>query len=206
MVAWDWRSRSYWNRYRVGAWFPSMERAREAISSLGASGIEAANISLLGRPASQAVAEADVRETDARVTEFVSRRAAIGAIAGVAGGCFSGFLVGGMALAAAGQEPLGPGIWITMVCGGVLGGVVGGLIGGESALDMAEGWELTFHPVEEGSVLVSVHSDYKQDVDRATEILETKEPLSLERNGGAAKVLDIVVAKAKQMTSDGDNE
>lgn len=204
MVAWDWRSRSYWSRYRVGAWFPSLERAREAIGSLGAGGIEAANISLLGRPASQAAGESDVRETDARMTEFVSRRVAIGAIVGIAAGCFSGFLVGGIALALAGLEPLGPGVWITTVCGGVAGGVVGGLVGGESALDMTEAWELTFRPVENGSVLVSVHSDYKQDVDRATEILETKEPLRLDRNGGAGKVLDLVVAKAKEITREGD--
>ena len=37
MVVWDWRSPYHWSRYKVVAWFPGMDAAREAISSLGGS-------------------------------------------------------------------------------------------------------------------------------------------------------------------------
>ena len=159
------------------AWFPGMDAAREAISSLGESGIEAANISLLGAPAAQAAANTDVRDADARVTEYVAKRAVVGALVGAAGGGFACFLFGGLAFAIAGTgSALGLGVWVVTACGAVLGGAIGVLIGGESALDIAEGWELTFHPVEEGNVLVTVHSDDRYVVDRASEILETKHP------------------------------
>ena len=200
MVVWDRRSPYHWSRYKVVAWFPGMDAAREAISSLGGSGIEAANISLLGAPAAQAAANTDVRDADTRVTEYVAKRAVVGAMVGVAGGAFAGFLFGGLTFAIAGiGSALGPGVWVATACGAILGSVVGGLIGGESALDIAEGWELTFHPVEEGNVLVTVHSDDRYVVDRASKILETKHPVSMDRYGGGGKALELVgqVIKAK---------
>ena len=193
MAVWDWRSPYHWSRYKVVAWFPGMDDAREAISSLGGSGIEAASISLLGAPAAQAAANTDVMDADARVTEYVAKRAFVGALVGAAGGGFASFLFGGLAFAIAGTgSALGPGVWVVTACGAVLGGVVGVLIGGESALDIAEGWELTFHPVEEGNVLVTVRSDDRYVVDRASEILETKHPVSIDRYGGGGKALELV--------------
>ena len=151
-MVWDWRSPYHWSRYKVVAWFPGMDAAREAISSLGGSGIEAANISLLGAPAAQAAANTDVRDADTRVTEYVAKRAVVGAMVGVAGGAFAGFLFGGLTFAIAGiGSALGPGVWVATACGAILGSVVGGLISGESALDIAEGWELTFHPSRKGT-------------------------------------------------------
>ena len=33
MVVWDWGSPYHWSRYKVVAWFPGMDAAREAIST-----------------------------------------------------------------------------------------------------------------------------------------------------------------------------
>jgi hypothetical protein len=174
--------------YNVVATFPDMEAARAAVSALERHGIDGANISLLGRRAEQAAEEADTRGRDAAAAGHVARRVAAGAAAGSAAGGVTGFLAGLAAFAIPGVGPVvGAGVLAATIGGAVGGAAVGGVVGAESAMDMSGAWELTYESVRAGRVLVGVHGDDEDVVDRGEEALTGHRPLSLDRFDAAGR-------------------
>jgi hypothetical protein len=168
--------------HNVVAVFAGMSQARKAIDALERGGVEAAEVSLLGPAAEEAAEHLDTRERDAGVAGRVGARAAAGAAAGGAAGGLAGFLAGLAAFAIPGVGPvLGAGVWAATIGGAVAGGSVGGVIGAYSAVDMTEAYELTYESVKAGRVLVGVHSEDPEHVDKGQEILSKVEPLSVER-------------------------
>ncbi|HEY8490851.1 MAG TPA: low temperature-induced protein [Dehalococcoidia bacterium] len=170
--------------YNVVAVFPDMAAARDAILALERAGIEAQEISLLGRRAQEAEAEAqtEVADRDAGVARDVTKAAAAGTAAGTAAGGALGFLAGALAFGIPGVGPVvGAGIWAATLGGAITGGSIGGLVGGTAALPQNEAWELTYESVKAGHVVVGVHSQEKADVDAAAQTLDSLAPLRLER-------------------------
>jgi hypothetical protein len=167
--------------HNVVAVFPGMDAGRKAIDALERGGIEAAEISLLGPGAEEAAEHTDTRERDAGVARRVGTRVTLGAAAGGTTGGLAGFLAGLAAFAIPGAGPVvGAGVWAATIGGAVAGGTVGGVIGGYSAVDMNEAYELTYESVRAGRVLVGVHSDDSDHVDKGEGILRKLDPLSVD--------------------------
>ena len=168
--------------HNVVAVFPGMPEARDAIDALERAGMDAAEISLLGRAAEEAAEHLDTRERDEGMAGRVGSRATVGAVAGGATGGLAGFLAGLAAFAIPGVGPvLGAGVWAATIGGAVAGGSVGGVIGGYSAVDMNEAYELTYESVRAGRVIVGVHSEDPAHVQKGEEILRTLDPVRVDR-------------------------
>lgn len=169
--------------YNVIATFSDMAGARKAIGALERGGVEAANISLLGRAAEEAATDPDPAERDAGVSKDITKAAVTGTAAGGAAGGLAGFVAGALAFGIPGIGPVvGSAIWAATVGGAGVGAAIGGLVGGTAALPESEAWEQTYHEsVREGRVIVGVHSDDQDEAERAAKILQEQEPLRTER-------------------------
>jgi hypothetical protein len=177
-------------QFNVVAVYSDMETARKAIDALERGGVEAGQISLLGKRVDEAAGDVDTRTRDERMAKHVGKRAAAGAAAGTAAGGVAGFIAGAVAFAIPGVGPvLGAGVWASTAAGAVAGGSVGGVVGGVSSLDMTEAWELTYESVSGGRVLVGVHSDDPGDVDRSEQVLRDHDAIRVERFDSTGKRL-----------------
>ncbi len=173
------------NRYNIVASYPDMAGARKAIDALQFGGVDANNISLLGERAQQAsdkaAGETNTTAREQPIVMRVLRRAIFwGIAAAIVGGVLGLILASiGLAFPAVGDSvAVQAGSW-------ALFGLVGGtLVGAYSALTVSEALELTFEPVDDGNVLVGVHSEDAKGIDKATEILRSKEALSVSRFDG----------------------
>jgi len=160
--------------HNVVATFPDMEAARSALDDLTSAGIEAEDISLLGRAVDEARNETDTRLRDMEATGEIAKRAGTG----IAAGSTVGALAGVAAFAIPGVGPvIGGGILAAVVGGGIAGGSVGGMVGGVAGLSLEDDWDLTFQDsIRAGRVLLAVHAADKADVTKAAKILEGKQP------------------------------
>jgi outer membrane lipoprotein SlyB len=163
------------DRREVVARFPDMDRARLALAALERGGIEGADASLHGRPVAKAAGEHDTRERDAGVSRHMASRVAIGALVGSLVAGLGGLLVGLVAFDGTG------GIVAAGMVGLLAGGAVGAAIGGYGTPAETEDWELTHQPEPDGPVVVLVQADDPDELARAVEILEAKDPISVER-------------------------
>lgn len=155
--------------HNVLAALPDPDAARNAIVLLERGGVEGKAISVLARDDDREA----VREGDRELAGDVGKRVAAGAALGGAGGGLAGLLAGAAAFAIPGVGPVvGLGIWGAAIGGAVAGTATGGVIGGISGLGMGQAWESTYRQVEEGKVVVGVHSDDPALVDRGAELLE----------------------------------
>ncbi len=162
----------------VVATFPDMEAARGAVDALTSAGIEAEDISLLGRAVEEARNDTDTRLRDMEATGEIAKRAGTG----IAAGSTLGALAGVAAFAIPGVGPvIGGGILAAVVGGGIAGGSVGGMVGGVAGLSLEDDWDLTFQEsIRAGRVLVAVHAAEKEDVEKAAKILDGKKPDQLD--------------------------
>lgn len=156
--------------HNVVATFPDMEKARSAVEALGRAGIEAEDISLLGRAVDEARSNPDTRLRDLEASTEIAKRAGVGAAAGTA----LGALAGVAAFVIPGVGPVvGTGILGAALAGSMAGGGVGGMVGGVAGLSLEDDWDLTFQDsIRAGRVLVAVHATDKSDVEKAAEVLE----------------------------------
>jgi hypothetical protein len=174
----------------VVATFEDLAHARKALDALEAGGIEAGDVSLLGRQPEEAAHAADTSQRDQAATADVAKRAVTGAAAGSVTGGVLGFLAGAVAFGLPGVGPVvGAGIWAATAGGAVAGGAVGGMVGGVAKLDMNPDWELTYEDVAVGRTLVAVHARDDDEGERALRVLEKEQPLKLERFDRAGKRL-----------------
>jgi hypothetical protein len=165
-------------QHNVVATFPDMESARGAVDALARAGIEAEDISILGRAIEEARNDVDTRLRDMEATGEIAKRAGTG----VAAGSTLGALAGVAAFAIPGVGPVvGGGILAAVVGGSIAGGSVGGMVGGVAGLSLEDDWDLTFQEsIRAGRVLVAVHAADKDDVDKAAKVLEGEHPDGVE--------------------------
>ena len=156
--------------HNVVATFPDMDVAREAMLALGRAGIDADNMSMLGRDVRDVESDADTRLRDMEVMGDLGKKAAV---AGGAGTVIGG-IVGAVAFALPGLGPvIGSGIWAAVAGGAIAGGAVGGMVGTVAAAELGPEWEVSYgEPLREGRVLVAVHAQDDQEASEAAKILE----------------------------------
>jgi hypothetical protein len=156
--------------HNVVATFADMESARKAVDALGRAGVDAENISLLGRAVDEARMDPDTRLRDLEATGEIAKRAGTGAAAGGA----LGALAGVAAFAIPGVGPVvGMGILAAAAGGSVAGASVGGMVGGVAGLSLEDDWDLTFQEsIRAGRVLVAVHAEDRSDVEKAAKVLD----------------------------------
>ncbi len=172
--------REPFDRYNVIAAFPDLAGARHAIGALEGKGVDAGSISLLGRAAEQAQEQAETYQRDDAMISKGMKTFLGGAAAGTAAGGVVGFLAGLAAFALPGVGPvMAGGIWATTLGGAAAGGGVGSALAGYSKIKQSEAWDLATRSVETGQAIVGVHSDRREEVESAAEILRDEQPESL---------------------------
>jgi outer membrane lipoprotein SlyB len=156
--------------HNVVATFPDLDAAREAMLALGRSGVDADNMSMLGRDVRDVESDPDTRMRDLEVTGDLAKKAAV---AGSAGTVLGG-IVGAAAFALPGLGPvIGSGIWAAVAGGAVAGGAVGGMVGAVAAAELGPEWEVSYgDPLREGRVLVAVHAQNDEEAAEAAKVLE----------------------------------
>lgn len=156
--------------HNVVGTFPDLDKARAVIDDLNDSGIDADDISMLGKSVEEVSSDPDTRLRDMDSTADLAKKAATTATAGT--------VLGGIAGAAAFLLPgigpvVGAGIWGALAGGAIAGGVVGGMVGAIDATELGPEWEVTYgEPLREGKVLVAVHARDDEEAGKAVQILE----------------------------------
>lgn len=168
--------------HNVTAAFRDLERASEAIGALRQEGLEDDQLSVLGRPVEQGLAVNPEHATGEPLGGDVAKQTAAGTAAGTAVGGVLGAL-GTVAVASIPGVGLvaGTGALIGAIAGGGLGGTVGAIVEGESALRSSAGWAHTFQAIQDGAVVVGVHSEDPEVVDRAEQLLTGLSPMDVTR-------------------------
>ena len=180
--------------HNVIAVYPTVEAAREAVTRLERTGIEAGNIELLGAGAEGAAepqTNVEQRQADMAVTGAVGKRSAVG----LAIGAVIGAVV--VALAALAAEAIfdipgatGGLLLIAALGGALFGGYAGFFYGGASGLPVSDAWSETFEAVKQGQPAVAVHSQRADQVDDAIEALRDTGATRLSRFGADGKLRD----------------
>ncbi|HYX43545.1 MAG TPA: hypothetical protein VE760_00790, partial [Acidimicrobiales bacterium] len=137
---------------------------------LGRAGVDADDVSVLGRQAAEVESDPDTRLRDLEVTADLGKKAAA---AGGAGTIVGG-IVGAVAFALPGLGPVvGSGIWAAVAGGAVAGGAVGGMVGAVAATELGPEWEASYgDALREGQVLVAVHARDDETAQAAAQLLE----------------------------------
>jgi hypothetical protein len=169
------------------ATFPDLDKANDVALNLSQAGIEANDISILGREQEQAASDPDTRLRDMAATGEVAKRA------GAAGGAGAalGAIAGAAAFVIPGIGPvIGSGIWAGLLAGGVAGGVIGGMVGGISGLSLEE-FDLKYQGVlREGKAMVAVAVHDEATVNRVRELLEKESPEDIHMINGSGEKID----------------
>jgi hypothetical protein len=152
-----------------------MRSAREAIEALGAAGIDGNDISLTG-PAARETAERDeTREGETRLFRHVIAHAAVKSAIGAAVGAVVGVIIGlAIVLPAIDASRSLVNLLGCAAFGAFIGSIPGALVGYISSLQPNEPWILTFQESARGSAIVGVHTEHREQVDTATNILSER--------------------------------
>ena len=157
--------------HNVVGTFPSLDRARDVIKELNDAGIDADDISVLGRQVEEVTSDPDTRLRDLDSTGDLGKRAALG---GATGSAIGAGIAGAVALLMPGVGPVvAGGIWAALAGGAAAGGVVGGMVGAIEATELGPEWEMSYgEPLRAGKVLVAVHASADKEARKAAETLE----------------------------------
>jgi hypothetical protein len=179
-------------QYNAIATFEDMPRARRAMLALENGGIDGEDISLLGRAAAEAADNLDPRERDARSTTDIAKAGAVGVAAGAGVGAVAGFLGGALAFGIPGVGPVvDSAIWAATLGSAGTGAAIGGLVAGTAAIGQSESWADSYQEsIRARHVLVGVHTETKEQLDKAVKILGEHE----------AQRIDMLDAEGKRMT------
>jgi outer membrane lipoprotein SlyB len=156
--------------HNVVGTFPDLKAARDIMRRLNEAGIDAEEISLLGKAAEEVTSDPDTRLRDLESTGDLGRSAAKTASLGsVLGG-----IAGAVALVLPGIGPVvGAGIWAAAGGGAIAGGVLGGMVGAIGATELGPDWEVTYGAaLQEGRALVAVHARDEDEVAKAVKVFE----------------------------------
>lgn len=176
-------ARTQFGTYNVIAAFPDLPAANRALEQLRTEGIKGDDVSLLGRQGEEVLGDTDT-------TNSGSIPATIkGAVAGAAGGGVlggvAGFLIGLAFLAVPGVGPVvTAGVWAATGLGAVFGAQGGGFVGAISGAAMSKGRAEAYQVhLEQGRILVGVHTDDADQSRHAFEILGREQPLDIDQFG-----------------------
>lgn len=173
--------------HNLVASFPTLAEAERALEVLTDAGVPADELSLLSREWEKRPGQNDISQSQGSGMGGAASAATIGLGAGgVAGGAAAAALgaaavtvIPGIGLA------VGAAALYSAVAGGAVGSIAGGLIAAEAGARKTMMWEQSLQPmislVEEGYVIVGVHSDDVARVEDAAQRLEDLEPEVLER-------------------------
>lgn len=166
------------------ATFADLEKANDVALKLSQAGIEANDISILGREHEEAATDPDTRLRDMEATGEVAKRA------GVAGGAGAalGAIAGAAAFVIPGIGPvIGSGIWAGLLAGGVAGGVIGGMVGGISGLSLEE-FDLKYQGVlRDGKAMVAVAVTDEAGAEKARDLLQKESPEDIHMIDGSGE-------------------
>ena len=165
------------------ATFDDPELARDVVVALERTGIDGSHISALAldsadetEPGDQSTMDATVAQDSELLSEIgsgVGRGAAIGGVAGALGGAAIAIAVPGFGTA------IGAGILAVAAGGAAAGTGVGGFAGAVSGTPASPGWEQALIDLDEGRVVVGVHSDDRDQHDSAVSVFEDSGALTL---------------------------
>jgi hypothetical protein len=168
----------------IVATFPDLDKANDVALELSQAGIDANNISILGRQQEEAASDPDTRLRDMEATGEVAKRA------GAAGGAGAaiGMLAGAAAFVIPGIGPVvGSGIWAGILGGGIAGGVIGGMVGGISGLSLEE-FDLKYQDtLREGKAMVAVAVDDDEGAEKVRQLLEKEGPEDIHMINGSGE-------------------
>lgn len=155
--------------YTVRATYADMAGARRAIATLERHGIPGSDIKLEGPGAEEAEAEADQSDADERFMHEAEKSVLVGAAVGAAVGMGFG-LIGGVVW-------LGNmGIYLAGIAGLFGGGGLGFLVGAIARVQESDAAELTFRSSHGEEVIVALHTDSREDLDKALAQLRDTDP------------------------------
>lgn len=160
--------------------FQDVDAARRAVEALREAGVPESATSLLSRddPEARETMGLEPVDDDDTVIDEVGGVATKRAVVGAAVGGMVGLLAGALSFAIPGIGPVvGTGFWAAALASGLgAGATLGLMVGG-----MRKMWEMMYRDaVAEGRVLVSVHSDDSEVVERAEAVLRRMHPLRLD--------------------------
>lgn len=158
--------------HNVVGTFPDLDKARDVIEELNDAGIDADDISMLGKQVEDVSSDPDTRLRDMESTGDLGKHAA----AGMGAGAIIGGVAGALAWILPGVGPvLGAGIWAATGGGAIAGTVVGGMVGAIEGTELGPEWEVTYGaPLREGKVLVAVHARDDQEAATAEKVLQAE--------------------------------
>lgn len=155
--------------YTVRATYAEMEAARRAIATLERHGIPGSDIKLEGAGAEEAAKEDDQSDTDERFMHEAEKSVLVGGAVGAGIGVLFG-LVGGVIW----QGNMG--IYIAAVAGLFGGGGLGFLVGAIARVQESDASQLTYADPEGKEVIVAVHTQQRDDFDKAVKQLGDTDP------------------------------
>ncbi|MGH9223968.1 MAG: hypothetical protein ACRD2W_09365 [Acidimicrobiales bacterium] len=171
--------------HNVVGTFPDLDKAREVMEDLNEAGIDADDISLLGKQVEEVTSDPDTRLRDMESTAELGKKAATtGGVGAVLGG-----LAGAAVFVLPGIGPVvGAGIWGAVAGGAIAGTIVGGMVGAIDATELGPEWEVTYgEPLQEGRVIVAVHVHDDDDAKKAVEVFEKHDAGSVDHLDEAGK-------------------
>lgn len=174
-------------RFNAVAVFERIEHALQALETLGDSGLQAEELSLLGREHEMRPGAGRVTEQTVESTSGIGKTTAAGIGVGGAAGGVLGALLGAAATAIPGVGlAVGAGAIYAAIAGASTGHIAGGLLGASAEARKSMMWEQTLHPLvalvnEQGYVLVGVHSDDEERVELGMQVLRRFQPHDLRR-------------------------
>ncbi|HVM00064.1 MAG TPA: hypothetical protein VM324_12295 [Egibacteraceae bacterium] len=155
--------------YTVRATYTDMAGARRAIATLERHGIPGSDIKLEGPGAEEAAADGDQADADERFMHEAEKSVLIGAGIGALAGMLIG-VVGGLIW-------LGNmGIYLAAIAGLFGGGGLGFLVGAIARVQESDAAELTFGDSGGKEVVVALHTENREDIDKALEQLRDTDP------------------------------
>lgn len=181
--------------HNVIAVYPTVEKAREAMTTLERKGIEAGNIELLGPGmdgAAEAQTNAEQREADMSMTGEIGKRSAVGVVVGAILGAL---IVGAAAAAADAMFDVGDSA-AQVILGGAIGGALigafaGFFYGGATGLPVNDAFGETFEAVRGGKTCVAVHSEEPDQVQTAIEALRGSGHTRMAKFGPDGKTTEV---------------
>lgn len=171
-------------RTNVIAAFETFDAASVALDRLADADVPNDELSLLAKDLEMRPGEGSPKTTQAVGTSGIAKVAGAGLLAsGGAGGVLGALVAAGVAAIPGVGLAVGAAALYGALAGAATGGVAGGLIGAEASARKSMMWEQTLNPlltrVEEGLVLVGVHTDDEARAASAADILEELEPVEL---------------------------
>jgi hypothetical protein len=165
------------------ATFDAADPAQEAVVALERAGIDGTHISALALDSADDVdrgaesTRAATAEHDAEILREVGsdvgRGAAFGAVAGALGGTAVALAIPGVGAA------IGAGVLAVAAGGAVAGTGVGGFAGAVSNTPASRGWEQALIDLDDGRIVIGVHSDDPGTHDTALSVLTNSHALSI---------------------------